>query len=155
MTKDDVIMFKKIIKKVFFLALAFILMVVFHRFSVNKFNITDKTSELKESLPAAYKAYSFSSFEVEKDKLLQYADALFQKDVAAGKTDKEFKGFTIVEYSWKALDEHQEEINVKESLALFLPLILAVLVIVALIVSIRLGLSAIRKLDFDNEATSF
>ena len=146
---------RKTIKKIIFLLIALVGILLLHRFSLGRFPEMKSSVELKEALPSAYKAYSFSSFEVEKDKLLQYADALFLEDVDAGKTDKEFKGFTVVEYSWKALDEHQEEINVKESLALFLPLILAILIIIALIVSIRLGLSAIRKLDFDNEATSF
>ena len=55
----------------------------------------------------------------------------------------------------KALDEYKDEINVTNSLSLFLPLIAAIMIIVAIIVSIRLGLSAIRKLDFDNDATAY
>ena len=87
--------------------------------------------------------------------MMQYAEELYQKDLAEGETDKEFEGLTVAEYCWNALDEYDEELNLQKELALFLPLILAILIIIAVIVSIRLGLSAIRKLDFDNDATSF
>ena len=145
----------KAIKRIFFIALAFALMIVFHRFSVSKFNMTDKTVNLKEAISTSYKDYSLSSFKVEKDKMMNYAKILYQKELEEGKTDDEFKGFTIVSYCWKALDEYQEEINVTNSLSLFLPLIAAIMIIVAIVVSIRLGLSAIRKLDFDNDATAY
>ena len=145
----------KAIKRIFFIALAFALMIVFHRFSVSKFNMTDKTVNLKEAISTSYKDYSLSSFKVEKDKMMDYAKILYQKELEEGKTDDEFKGFTIVSYCWKALDEYQEEINVTNSLSLFLPLIAAIMILVAIIVSIRLGLSAIRKLDFDNDATAY
>ena len=145
----------KAIKRIFFIALAFALMIVFHRFSVSKFNMTDKTVNLKEAISTSYKDYSLSSFKVEKDKMMDYAKILYQKELEEGKTDDEFKGFTVVSYCWKALDEYQEEINVTNSLSLFLPLIAAIMIIVAIVVSIRLGLSAIRKLDFDNDATAY
>lgn len=148
-------MFKDIIKKVLLLVLAFGLMIVLHRFQIGKSNLTDKTVNLKETIQSSYKDYSLSGFEAEKDKMMQYAAALYQKELAEGKTDDEFKGFTVVSYCWKALDEHADEINVTNSLSLFLPLIAAIMIIIAIIVSIRLGLSAIRKLDFDNEATTF
>lgn len=145
----------RVIKRIFFIALAFALMIVFHRFSVSKFNLTDKTVNLKEAISTSYNDYSLSSFKVEKDKMMDYAKILHQKELEEGKTDDEFKGFTIVSYCWKALDEYQEEINVTNSLSLFLPLIAAIMILVAIIVSIRLGLSAIRKLDFDNDATAY
>ena len=145
----------KAIKRIFFIALAFALMFVFHRYSVNKFDKTDKTVGIMEKISASYKDYSLSSFKVEKDKMMDYAKILYQKEHEEGKTDDEFKGFTIVSYCWKALDEYQEEINVTNSLSLFLPLIAAIMILVAIIVSIRLGLSAIRKLDFDNDATVY
>lgn len=149
------IMFWKTIKKVFFLALAFGLIIIFHHFTTSKSDQPNKTADLKESISASYRAYLLSGFEAEKDKMMQYAEALYQKELAEGKTDDEFKGFTVVSYCWKALDEHADEINVTNSLSLFLPLIAAIMIIIAIIVSIRLGLSAIRKLDFDNEATTF
>lgn len=145
----------RVIKRIFFIALAFALMIVFHRFSVSKFDKTDKTVDLMEKISSSYKDYTLSSFKVEKDKMMNYAKILHQKELAEGKTDDEFKGFTIVSYCWKALDEYKEEINVTNSLSLFLPLIAAIMILVAIIVSIRLGLSAIRKLDFDNDATSY
>ena len=148
-------MFWKAIKRIFFLVLVFALMIIFHRFQVSKFDLTDKTVNLKENVIAAYKDYTLSSFVAEKDKMMDYAEILYQKEFAAGKTGDEFKGFTIVSYCWKALDEYQEEINVTNSLSLFLPLIAAIMILVAIIVSIRLGLSAIRKLDFDNDATAY
>ena len=145
----------RVIKRIFFIALAFALMIVFHRFSVNKYDKTDKTVGLMEKISTSYKDYSLSSFKVEKDKMIDYAKILHQKELAEDKTDDEFKGFTIVSYCWKALDEYKDEINVTNSLSLFLPLIAAIMILVAVIVSIRLGLSAIRKLDFDNDATSY
>ena len=145
----------RVIKRIFFIALAFALMIVFHRFSVNKYDKTDKTVGLMEKISTSYKDYSLSSFKVEKDKMMNYAKILHQKELEEGKTDDEFKGFTIVSYCWKALDEYKDEINVTNSLSLFLPLIAAIMILVAIIVSIRLGLSAIRKLDFDNDATSY
>ena len=130
-------------------------MIVFHRFSVSKFDKTDKTVDLMEKISSSYKDYSLSSFKVEKDKMMNYAKILHQKELEEGKTDDEFKGFTVVSYCWKALDEYKDELNVTNSLSLFLPLIAAIMIVIAIIVSIRLGLSAIRKLDFDNDATSY
>lgn len=145
----------RVIKRIFFIALAFALMIVFHRFSVSKFDKTDKTVDLMEKISSSYKDYSLSSFKVEKDKMMNYAKILHQKELEEGKTDDEFKGFTVVSYCWKALDEYKDELNVTNSLSLFLPLIAAIMIVIAIIVSIRLGLSAIRKLDFDNDATSY
>lgn len=145
----------RVIKRIFFIALAFALMIVFHRFSVSKFDKTDKTVDLMEKISSSYKDYSLSSFEVEKDKMMDYAKILYQKELVEGKTDDEFKGFTVVSYCWKALDEYKDELNVTNSISLFLPLIAAIMIVIAIIVSIRLGLSAIRKLDFDNDATSY
>ena len=102
-----------------------------------------------------FEAYMKASKEDKKDKMMDYAEILYQKEFAAGKTGDEFKGFTIVSYCWKALDEYKDEINVTNSLSLFLPLIAVIMIVVAIIVSIRLGLSAIRKLDFDNDATAY
>ena len=145
----------RVIKRIFFIVLAFALMIVFHRYSVNKLDKTDKTVGLMEKISTSYKDYSLSSFKVEKDKMIDYAKILYQKELAEGKTDDEFEGFTIVSYCWKALDEYKDEINVTNSISLFLPLIAAIMILVAIIVSIRLGLSAIRKLDFDNDATAY
>ena len=145
----------RVIKRIFFIALAFALMIVFHRYSISKLDKTDKTVDLMERISTSYKDYSLSSFKVEKDKMIDYAKILYQKELAEGKTDDEFEGFTIVSYCWKALDEYKDEINVTNSLSLFLPLIAAIMILVAIIVSIRLGLSAIRKLDFDNDATAY
>ncbi len=115
----------------------------------------ENNDSLKDKLLLNYRAYSLSSFNASKDKMVQYAEALYQKDLAENETNNEFKGFTVIEYCWKALDEYKDELNVQKELSLFLPLIAVILIIVAVISSIRLGLSAIRKLDFDNEATSF
>lgn len=145
----------RVIKRIFFIALAFALMIAFHRYSVNKLDKTDKTVGLMEKISTSYKDYSLSSFKVEKDKMIDYAKILYQKELAEGKTEDQFEGFTIVSYCWKALDEYKDEINVTNSLSLFLPLIAAIMILVAIIVSIRLGLSAIRKLDFDNDATAY
>lgn len=145
----------KAIKLLIILLIALTSIILFHRFYVNKSSENASSVNMKEVIISSYDAYSLSKFEAAKDKMMQYAEQLYQRDIAEGETDKEFEGLTVAEYCWKALDEYDEELNVQKELALFLPLILAILIIIAVIVSIRLGLSAIRKLDFDNEATSF
>ena len=145
----------KAIKQFIILLITFTAIILFHRFYVNKSSENDSSVNIKEVITSSYDAYSLSKFEAAKDKMMQYAEQLYQRDIAEGETDKEFEGLTVAEYCWKALDEYDEELNVQKELALFLPLILAILIIIAVIVSIRLGLSAIRKLDFDNDATSF
>lgn len=143
------------IKQFIILLIALTAIILFHRFYVNKSSEKTEPVNIKETIVSSYDAYSLSKFEAAKDKMMQYAEQLYQKDIAEGETDKEFEGLTVAEYCWNALDEYDEELNVQKELALFLPLILAILIIIAVIVSIRLGLSAIRKLDFDNDATSF
>ena len=143
------------IKQFIILLIALTAIILFHRFYVNKSSENDSSVNMKEAIISSYDAYSLSKFEAAKAKMMQYAEELYQKDLAEGETDKEFEGLTVAEYCWNALDEYDEELNVQKELALFLPLILAILIIIAVIVSIRLGLSAIRKLDFDNDATSF
>ena len=143
------------IKQFIILLIALTAIILFHRFYVNKSSENASSVNMKEAIISSYDAYSLSKFEAAKDKMMQYAEELYQKDLAEGETDKEFEGLTVFEYCWNALDEYDEELNVQKELALFLPLILAILIIIAVIVSIRLGLSAIRKLDFDNDATSF
>lgn len=143
------------IKQFIILLIALTAIILFHRFYVNKSSENASSVNMKEVITSSYDAYSLSKFEAAKDKMMQYAEELYQKDLAEGETDKEFEGLTVFEYCWNALDEYDEELNVQKELALFLPLILAILIIIAVIVSIRLGLSAIRKLDFDNDATSF
>lgn len=143
------------IKQLIILLIALTAIILFHRFYVNKSSEKTEPVNTKETIVSSYDAYSLSKFEAAKDKMMQYAEQLYQRDIAEGETDKEFEGLTVAEYCWKALDEYDEELNVQKELALFLPLILAILIIIAVIVSIRLGLSAIRKLDFDNDATSF
>ena len=143
------------IKQFIILLIALTAIILFHRFYVNKSSENASSVNMKEAIISSYDAYSLSKFEAAKAKMMQYAEELYQKDLAEGETDKEFEGLTVAEYCWNALDEYDEELNLQKELALFLPLILAILIIIAVIVSIRLGLSAIRKLDFDNDATAF
>jgi hypothetical protein len=92
-----------------------------------------------------------------KEKVVKCAEVLHKKEVAEGKTDKEFKGLAVVSYSVEALDESDfdDVISDSDRLALLLPFILAILIIIALVLSIRLGLGSIRRLDFNNDATMF
>lgn len=143
------------IKQLIILLIALTAIILFHRFYVNKSSENASSVNMKEAIISSYDAYSLSKFEAAKAKMMQYAEELYQKDLAEGETDKEFEGLTVFEYCWNTLDEYDEELNVQKELALFLPLILAILIIIAVVVSIRLGLSAIRKLDFDNDATAF
>ena len=113
--------------------------------------------DYKAAVANAYKAYSLESMRQAKEKVVKCAEVLYKQEVAEGKTDKEFKGFAVVSYSIEALDESDfdDVISDSDRLALLLPFILAILIIIALVLSIRLGLGSIRRLDFNNDATMF
>ena len=113
--------------------------------------------ELKTAVANAYKAYSLETFKTAKEKTVKCAEVLYKQEVAEGKTDKEFKGFAVVSYSIEALDESDfdDVISDSDHLALLLPFILAILIIIALVLSIRLGLGSMRRLTFNNSATVF
>ena len=70
-----------------------------------------------------------------------------------GETEDKFEGANVFVYCYKATDE--EKITDEEMLALFLPVLLVILAVIALFVSINFGISAMRRLDFNNEATEF
>ena len=113
--------------------------------------------DYKAAIANAYKAYSLETFKTAKEKTVKCAEVLYKQELAKGKTDKEFKGFTVVSYSIEALDESDfdDVISDSDRLALLLPFILAILIIVALVLSIRLGLGSMRRLTFNNNATVF
>ena len=113
--------------------------------------------DYKAAIANAYKAYSLETFKTAKEKTVKCAEVLYKQELAKGKTDKEFKGFTVVSYSIEALDESDfdDVISDSDRLALLLPFILAILIIIALVLSIRLGLGSMRRLTFNNSATVF
>ena len=113
--------------------------------------------DYKAAIANAYKAYSLETFKTAKEKTVKCAEVLYKQELAKGKTDKEFKGFSVVSYSIEALDESDfdDVISDSDRLALLLPFILAALIIVALVLSIRLGLGSMRRLTFNNSATVF
>ena len=113
--------------------------------------------DYKAAIANAYKAYSLETFKTAKEKTIKCAEVLYKQELAKGKTDKEFKGFAVVSYSIEALDESDfdDVISDSDRLALLLPFILAALIIVALVLSIRLGLGSMRRLTFNNSATVF
>lgn len=118
---------------------------------------TTTTAAYKEILSAAYTAYYPSNIKAAKEKTVQCAEILYKKDLEEGKTTDEFKGLTVISYCFEALDDKQweEEITQTDRLALAVPVIFSILVIIAIIISIQLGFSSIRPLDFDNEAVAF
>lgn len=118
---------------------------------------TTTATDYQKVFSAAYTAYYPSSIKAAKEKTVQYAEILYKKDLAEGKTKDEFKGLTVISYCFEALDDKQweEEITQTDRLALAIPVILSILVIIAIIISIHLGFSSIRPLDFDNEAVAF
>lgn len=118
---------------------------------------TTTTTNYKEVLSAAYTAYYPSHIKAVKEKTVEYAEKLYQKDLAEGKIQDEFKGLTVLSYSIKAIDakEYKEEFSPTDRLTLVLPILVAILVIIAIVISINLGLGTIRRLDFDNDATTF
>ena len=113
--------------------------------------------DYKAAIANAYKAYSLETFKTAKEKTVKCAEVLYKQELAKGKTDKEFKGFTVVNYCFEVFDESDfdDVISDSDRLALLLPFILAILIIIALVLSIRLGLGSMRRLTFNNSATVF
>ena len=86
------------IKQLTILLIAFTVIILFHCFYVNKTSENDSSVNMKEAIISSYDGYSLSKFEAAKAKMMQYAEELYQKDLAEGETDKEFEGFTVAEY---------------------------------------------------------
>lgn len=118
-----------------------------------KENESDRKSD--NSLAEVYNAYTLSGMKAARDKIAHYAEIIYNKDVAEGKTDKKFRGFTRIDYCSKAIAKYKDEITSIDELAYYLPLFLVIMVAFALFVSIRFGLKAIRPLDFEDKAVSF
>ena len=110
---------------------------------------------LTEAFSSAYKAYSISSIKIAHEKTLKCAEELYQKELAEGKTEDKFEGVAVVGYYLEAYNECDEQLTGSDHFALFLPVFLVVLVIIALSVSIKYGFSAIGRLQFNNDATTF
>lgn len=103
-------------------------------------------------LPAAYKAYSVKGFKEAWQVMIVVAEDIYQQELAEGDTDDEFE---LSNYIIKAIDSHDERMTNSVQLSLLLPLLLAVMVVIAIFVSIKSGLAAIRPLSFDNDASVF
>ena len=112
-------------------------------------------AEYVEIFTSAYKAYSWTSLTTAYDKTTACAEELYRKELAEGKTDKEYSGLTKAEYFLDAFNSDEEQLSDTDRLALSLPLIFIILLIVATIKSITFGLKAIKRLKFDNIATEF
>lgn len=113
--------------------------------------LLDKES-FSAQLPAAYKAYSVKGFKEAWQVMAVVAQDIYQEELAEGDTDDEFK---LYNYIIKAIDCSDERMTSSVQLALLLPLLLVVMIVTAIILSIRSGLAAIRPLDFDNDAAVF
>lgn len=111
----------------------------------------DKES-FSAQLPAAYKAYSVKGFKEAWQVMAVVAEDIYQEELAEGDTDDEFK---LYNYIIKAIDCSDERMTSSVQLALLLPLLLLVMIVTAIVLSIRSGLAAIRPLDFDNDAAVF
>ena len=118
---------------------------------------TPTTADYKEVFSEAYTAYYPSNIKAVKEKTVEYAEKLYQKDLAEGKTQDEFKGLTVLSYSIEAIDseEYEKYFSPTDRLILIMPVLITIQVIIAIVISINLGLGTIRRLDFDNDATTF
>lgn len=147
---------KKIIATVFTFALLAVIGVYHFSFSSAKEEIEkERAEEYFEIFSSAYKAYDISKFETAREKTLQCAEELYKKDFATGEADEEFNGVTVAKYFLEAFNEADDRLTNTDRLALGLPVILIALTIVAIVLSIAFGLSAIQRLSFDNDATVF
>ncbi len=115
---------------------------------------TDKVT-VREAFASAYQSYSFETYREAKKVALRYAEELYNKEVAAGKTTKKFRGFTRLGYYYDAIDKYDEEIGQMQSLSLMLPFYILVLAGVALILSISLRIRSVKPLDFEVQASQF
>lgn len=115
------------------------------------------TTDYGKIFASAYEAYSWNSITTAYDKTAKCAEDLYQKEVAEGKTDEEFTGWTYADYFQRAFNssEYDDQLSDKDHLALLLPLFFAILVIVALFTAIKFGVKSIRSLSFENKATGF
>ena len=143
------------LKRIILLFIMVLLAVACHIMTAKVKGEPVKTIDYKAAVHSAYSAYSLSGFEAAKEKTMQCAEKLYQKDLAEGKTEDKFEGTTIAEYFLEAFNECDEEISDTERLSLMLPVILLILLVIAAVSSIRLGLSSIRRLEFNNDATAF
>jgi hypothetical protein len=143
------------LKRIILLFIMVLLAVACHIMTAKVKGEPVKTIDYKAAVHSAYSAYSLSGFEAAKEKTMQCAEKLYQKDLAEGKTEDKFEGTTMAEYFLEAFNECDEEISDTERLSLMLPVILLILLVIAAVSSIRLGLSSIRRLEFNNDATAF
>jgi hypothetical protein len=143
------------LKRIILLFIMVLLAVACHIMTAKVKGEPVKTIDYKAAVHSAYSAYSLSGFEAAKEKTMQCAEKLYQKDLAEGKTEDKFEGTTIAEYFLEAFNECDEELSDTERLSLMLPVILLILLVIAAVSSIRLGLSSIRRLEFNNDATAF
>lgn len=143
------------LKRIILLFIMVLLAVACHIMTAKVKGEPVKTIDYKAAVHSAYSAYSLSGFEAAKEKTMQCAEKLYQKDLAEGKTEDKFEGTTIAEYFLEAFNECDEEISDTERLSLMLPVILLILLVIAAVSSIRLGLSSIRRLEFNNDAIMF
>ena len=114
-----------------------------------------KAMSFTQTLSFAYSTYSFSSMKTAKERIKPYAEKLYKEELAKGKTDKKFKGFTAMGYYADALDKYEDQIGAQYRFAIYMPIILVILIAIALIMSITFGLSAMRPLSFEKKATVF
>jgi hypothetical protein len=143
------------LKRIILLFIMVLLAVACHIMTAKVKGEPVKTIDYKAAVHSAYSAYSLSGFEAAKEKTMQCAEKLYQKDLAEGKTEDKFEGTTFAEYFLEAFNECDEELSDTERLSLMLPVILLILLVIAAVSSIRLGLSSIRRLEFNNDAIMF
>lgn len=114
-------------------------------------------ADYAEMFASSYKVFSFTFIGNSIDKAMECAEDLYNKEVAEGKTEEEFEGTTVLDYFNKVLNnpDYEDKLTAQDHLAIFIPVLFAILAIIALVQSISIGLGTIRRLCFDNEATSF
>ena len=154
--------FLQFLKKLFFLILLFAALGLLFMFHLNYSSVKEKIGEKDVAgyvgmFTSAFDVYYLSSINESLDKTVACANDLYQKEFAEGKTTEEFTGLTVVDYCNKVLNNHdyEDRLTKQDHMSVLLPFLFVILLIIAIVMSISIGLGSIRRLDFDNEATTF
>ncbi|MBQ8282903.1 MAG: hypothetical protein IJZ01_04980 [Paraprevotella sp.] len=150
------------LKKMFVLILLLAGLALLFLFHLNFSNTKEKIGEKDiagyvEVFTSGYKVYYLTSISESIDKTMACAEDLYRKEFEAGKTEDEFTGLTVLDYCNKVLNnpDYEDRLTKQDHMSLFLPILFVILLIIAIVKSISVGLGSIRRLDFNNEATTF
>ena len=154
--------FLRFLKKVFSFVLLYAVLSLLFMFHLECSGIKEKVGEKDVSgyvglFTSGFDVFSFSNINEAIDETKACALDLYQKELAEGKTDEEFTGTTVLDYCNKVLNnpDYEDRLTRQDHMSIMLPILFVILLIIALFKSISIGLGSIRRLDFDNKATTF